>query len=417
MAKPVARLKLFLSSTSELEAERALITEIVSGVNRVVEDLCGATIRLIDWRRDVVPGVGADAQQMIHSQTVDCDIYVGILGTRFGSPTARAGSGTEDEFNVAYTRFRTDPTSVRLLFYFRSGLEGSVLDVDPNQLRCVQAFRERVGKESGVLFCDYSSAQEFIVLLRDHLIQLIAHQWDGLAWKPVPDLAASEPANVQPLVETSVQSEAESEEGPELLDLRVDLDEAFRLTMETLAKVSDAMTRAAAGDRQWKLEVDRVMALGVPAPKKAQELVNAKARDFEQRARELKPLTASFRVTANEFFEKIGALVDLQIRTGMSTEEEMREGIRRLSEADSGARAVRDTYDQVAQSVASLRAPTREFKRQQRALKSQIEQLSAAIASWLDRSAELQARFGVVDGRNPVGEQAAQQLSDLPRGR
>jgi hypothetical protein len=55
MAKPVARLKLFVSSTSELEAERVLINEIVAGVNRVIEELCGATIRLVDWRRDVVP--------------------------------------------------------------------------------------------------------------------------------------------------------------------------------------------------------------------------------------------------------------------------------------------------------------------------------------------------------------------------
>lgn len=40
----VARLKLFLSTTSEMAAERALIGEIIDGVNRVIEDLCGATI-------------------------------------------------------------------------------------------------------------------------------------------------------------------------------------------------------------------------------------------------------------------------------------------------------------------------------------------------------------------------------------
>jgi Domain of unknown function (DUF4062) len=393
VAKTVARLKLFLSSTSELEAERALINEILAGVNRVIEELCGATIRLIDWRRDIVPGVSTDPQQIINSQTADCDIYVGILGTRFGSPTPRAGSGTEDEFNVAYTRFRTDPTSVRLLFYFRSGLAGSVLDVDPDQLRRVQGFRQRVGGERGVLFCDYGSPQEFITLLRDHLIQMIANQWNGSAWNPVPDLVASKAADVQRLVETSLEPTTEDDEEPEALDLRVELDDAFQSAMRALGHVSDSMTRGAATDRQWKMEADRVMALGVPAPKTAQELVNAKAKDFEQRARELKPLTATFRSAADEFFEKIGTLVELQIRTGLSTEEEMRAGIRKLAEADAGAKAVRDTYDQMAKSVASLRAPTREFKRQQRSLRTQIEQLSAAIASWLDRSAALQARF------------------------
>ena len=46
MAKTVTRLKLFLSTTSEMAAERALIGEMIDGVNRVIEDPCGATIRL-----------------------------------------------------------------------------------------------------------------------------------------------------------------------------------------------------------------------------------------------------------------------------------------------------------------------------------------------------------------------------------
>jgi hypothetical protein len=393
MAKPVARLKLFLSSTSELEAERALIGEIVAGVNRVIEDLCGATIRVIDWRKDVVPGVATDAQQVIHSQTTDYDIYVGILATRFGTPTPRAGSGTEDEFNLAYTRFRTDPTSIRLLFYFRTGLTGNVLNLEPDQLRRVQAFRTRLGTEKGVLFCDYSSPQEFIALFRDHLIQLIATQWIGSGWKPVPELAPSRPEDVARLVETPTQPVGEEDE-PELLDLRVDMDEAFQAAMGALAQVSELMNRGAEADRQWKLEADRVMALGIPAPRKAQELVNTKAKDFEQRAREIRPLTAAFRSAAADFFDKIATLVDMQIRTGISTREEIVAGIEKLVEADTGARAVRDTYDQIAKSVASLRAPTREFKRQQRNLTSQIEQFSAAVASWLDRSASLKARFG-----------------------
>jgi len=42
MAKTVAKLELFLSTRSEM----ALIGEIIDGVDRVIEDLRGATIRL-----------------------------------------------------------------------------------------------------------------------------------------------------------------------------------------------------------------------------------------------------------------------------------------------------------------------------------------------------------------------------------
>ena len=42
MAKTVTKLELFLSTRSEM----ALIGEIIDGVDRVIEDLRGATIRL-----------------------------------------------------------------------------------------------------------------------------------------------------------------------------------------------------------------------------------------------------------------------------------------------------------------------------------------------------------------------------------
>ena len=44
--------------------------------------------------------MGSDPQQIINSQVSDeYDIFIGILWTRFGTPTERAGSGTEEEFS------------------------------------------------------------------------------------------------------------------------------------------------------------------------------------------------------------------------------------------------------------------------------------------------------------------------------
>lgn len=404
MAKPVARLKLFLSSTSELETERALIGEIVAGVNRVIEEHCAATIRVIDWRKDVVPGVGSDPQQVINSQTTDYDIYVGILATRFGTPTPRAGSGTEDEFNIAYTRFRTDPRSVRLLFYFRNGLTDNLLDIETDESRRVQSFRTRLGVEKGVLFCDYRSPLEFTELFRDHLIGLISTQWSESGWKPVLELAPAEPQDIARLVESPTELGGE-EDKLELLDLRVDVDDAFQSAMGALTQVTESMNRGAEADRQWKLEADRMIALGVPAARKAQELVNNKAKDFEQRARELRPLTAAYRSAAADFFDKIATLLDMQIRMGTSEREEILASIDKFREADTAARAVRDMYDQIAKGVASLPAPTREFKRQQRSLTSQIEQFSVAVASWLDRSAALRTRFSGPTAENSFSEE------------
>lgn len=396
MAKSISRLKLFLSCTSELEAERSLLPALLNEVNQALEDLRGVTIRLIDWRRDIVPGVGTDPQQVINSQAGAYDIYLGLLGTRFGTPTPRAGSGTEDEFNSAYARFRTDPSSLRLLFYFRSGLSGSVLSVDPDQLRRVQEFRERLAAEKGVLFCDFGSTEAFLSLCRGHLTQLVANQWEGAAWKPVPGLEPAGGAAVPALVVAESGTPAQDEEAPGILDLRVEMDEAFAAAMSALAEVSKLMKAGGEADLQWKAEADKVMASG-PNPKRAQELVNSKARNFGDRARELRPLTAAFRSASDEFFERMGQLIQLQIDQGQSTVEEMRAGVAKLSAADAAARAARDAYVSIAASLSVLAEPTRDFKTQKRNLKSQVDALSAAIGSWLDRSAALRARLGVKD--------------------
>jgi hypothetical protein len=47
------------------------------------------------------------------------DIFIGMLSTKFGSRTPRAGSGTEEEFNRGYGRFIKNPNELRIVFYFK----------------------------------------------------------------------------------------------------------------------------------------------------------------------------------------------------------------------------------------------------------------------------------------------------------
>lgn len=82
MPKPLTRLKMLISCTSELQAERSLVEKVVSDVNRTIEDTFGVTTRVVDWRRDIVPGAGTDPQQVINAQTSDCEIYLGTLGNK-----------------------------------------------------------------------------------------------------------------------------------------------------------------------------------------------------------------------------------------------------------------------------------------------------------------------------------------------
>jgi hypothetical protein len=380
-------------------AERVLCTQILSEVNAVVEEAYGVTLRLIDWRKDIVPGVSSDPQQVINAHITDCEIHLGLLGTRFGTPTPRAGSGTEDEFNLAYTRFRADPTSVRILLYFRTGLAGNVLDIEPDQLRKVQVFRARVGNEKGVLFADFLSADEFVQLVRHHLIQLIATQWNGERWKAVPGLDAAATADVGALVEPSVQEPVgEQDDEADLLDLRVQVEESFAAAMRTLNEIVAVGQRSANKHRNRKTEAEELIKLGGRDAKRVQKWANSYAQDFADYARELRPLIAAFRSASDDFFDKIGRLTSLQIRIGASSRGDIPKSLARFAAGEDVARAARDVYKGIADAIDSLRPLTRQFKREQRNAREQVDEFNAAIASWIDKSARLRASYHDASG-------------------
>lgn len=396
MVKSISRLKVMFSSTSELEVERSLFRKVVDDVNNVIEDAYGVTLRLIDWRRDIVPGVGSDPQQVINVQTTDCQIYVGVLGARFGTPTPRAGSGTEDEFNIAYASFRADPTSMRLLFYFRVAMDGDIYSVDTEQLKRVQEFRSRLGSEKGVLYSEFASPEDFIELARGHLIQLVSTQWAGSSWKDVPGLEPASPTDILELLGNAELSPREEEE-PGILDLRVDLDESFETAMSSLSKISELMASSAVKFAQWGQEAERRLSISDLNPKRAKAFVNSAARDFGDLARQLRPLIASYRAASDDYYNALGQLLSMQVKSGFSTKKEIADGVERLSKADKAARGAREMYEGIAATMASLAGPTTEFKRQRRNAVSQIEQLNAAIGAWLDRSAELRQRFSAAN--------------------
>src|SRR5258706_4385865 len=101
MPMTFVHLSVFISCPSDMVEERAVIRAAVDEVNSVLEPN-KILLRAIDWENDLVPGIGPDPQLVINSQIQgNYDIYLGILGARFGTRTSRAGSGTEEEFRNA----------------------------------------------------------------------------------------------------------------------------------------------------------------------------------------------------------------------------------------------------------------------------------------------------------------------------
>ena len=141
------------------------------------------------------PGVNADPQAEINRQIgFGYDIYVGLLGSRFGTPTPRSGSGTEEEFERALATFQRDSRLVRLLFYFKRASQDP-FSVDVEQLGKVNHFREALGPR-GVLYHDFQDTNEFVQQLRHHIHSLIVEEWRENAWAQIATPDPDEGGNV-----------------------------------------------------------------------------------------------------------------------------------------------------------------------------------------------------------------------------
>lgn len=58
-----------------------------------------------------------EAQAIVNRDVGDFDVMIGIMWKHFGTPTGAAGSGTEEEFQLAYDSWRSSGRP-RIMFYF-----------------------------------------------------------------------------------------------------------------------------------------------------------------------------------------------------------------------------------------------------------------------------------------------------------
>src|SRR5262245_5594641 len=97
-------LQVFLASPGDLGEERKLAREIVDRVNHGLARRLEWRIELLGWE-DTLPGM-ARPQALINRDVETCDLFIGALHERWGTPTGDYSSGFEEEFELAAARRR-----------------------------------------------------------------------------------------------------------------------------------------------------------------------------------------------------------------------------------------------------------------------------------------------------------------------
>ena len=159
--------RIFLASPGDVAIERTAFTRAVEEVNETTCPILDCRLEAVKWETHAVPDAGRP-QEVINEQLGDYDIFLGVMWRRFGTPSGVAGSGTEEEYRIAYDRW-TKNSSMPLMFYFCQApfYPASLAELD--QMRQVLIFRQEL--EGKALAWAYDDHSTFEALIRKHLAQ------------------------------------------------------------------------------------------------------------------------------------------------------------------------------------------------------------------------------------------------------
>lgn len=161
MAQNVKLYNLLISCPGDVKDEVLLVESAVNEFNELYAEPLGIIIKTRHWSKSSYAQSGGKPQDLLNKQFVNnCDAAVAIFWTRFGTPTDKYGSGTEEEIEIMLKSGR------QVFMYF------SDKPIPPSQMsddgyKKIQALREKY-KDRGIYFT-YSSNEEFKKLFFAHL--------------------------------------------------------------------------------------------------------------------------------------------------------------------------------------------------------------------------------------------------------
>lgn len=141
--------------------------ELMDELQDTVCKALNVTLKPLSWEKTIHPGVSSYSQNVINEQIEDYDLFIGIMWKKFGSPTEKATSATEEEYNRALESVKNGGTCKNIMFYFKDG--GISIEDDLEQLQKVKDFKKKIAKEDGVLYHDFKDKKKFEDELRKHI--------------------------------------------------------------------------------------------------------------------------------------------------------------------------------------------------------------------------------------------------------
>lgn len=169
-----------IASPSDVGKERDVVSEVIEVWNAAHFNMTGVILRAIRWETHSFPESGDRPQAIVNRQMVDeGDFLIGIFGTRLGTPTGSAQSGTIEEIE----RFRKAGKHIALYFSKAPVPRG----VNRDELEALEKYQRERQKDT--LYSEFENAEQLKDHLTQHLPRIVAkvqkhlnesHQLEGL---------------------------------------------------------------------------------------------------------------------------------------------------------------------------------------------------------------------------------------------
>jgi hypothetical protein len=359
MPREVIVLQVFLSSPSDVREERDLVQDIVDELNTTWRTNSNIQLNLLMWEKDARPTLVSDAQTAINTQLGhEYDIFIGIMGARFGSPTPRAESGTEEEFEHARARFEKNPDDVSVMFYFKDAPPASLSEIDPKQLERVQAFKQKL--QSLGLVRVFKQRDEFARLIRINLSQEVQ------AWSKRLTAGSIHREPIASEVTTLENQKSVIEEAEEgYLDLIEQGEEAFQTLVQTIGRISSAVQDVGVNTEQRTKDIEAInakaAATNTPADLKAiKRITNQVAIHLEELVTRLDAETPIFASGFKRAIDPLTKAISMpDIKSGSAEEFQValtsiKKMIGSQEDAISKYRGLRDTVASTPRMTTAL---------------------------------------------------------------
>lgn len=175
-------MRVFVGTPGDVQREQELVSHVIEKVNSDISFGLGVTLELFKGSTHGTPGLSR-AQSLITPLIDQCDIFIGVLWHRFGTPPGITEqgetfeSGTEEEFTRALKRWTDNGAHInsmpRIMIYF-SDRKLDLKKLDTYQYDKVRKFRLQFDPEGSNpgLVSNYNTLKKFEEQVRRHLFQI-----------------------------------------------------------------------------------------------------------------------------------------------------------------------------------------------------------------------------------------------------